>query len=117
MKTVAKPTASGRRAKREPLPENMFDEVLDEVRAIRRGEVQPRLHHVRVPPQVDVRAVRERIGLTQAEFARRYGFSVAAVRKWESQDRQPESAARTLLALIDHDPVAIDGMLEALQGA
>jgi putative transcriptional regulator len=52
------------------------------------------------PAAVDVRAIRARTGLSQPQFARRFGFSVAAVRDWEQGRRQPEAAARVLLLVI-----------------
>jgi putative transcriptional regulator len=45
-----------------------------------------RLH---VPPQVDVKAVRERTGLTQEEFAATFAISLGALRHWERGDRKP----------------------------
>ena len=47
-----------------------------------------------VPECVDVRAVRERLGLSQAKFASRFGFALDAVRNWEQGRRQPDVAAR-----------------------
>ena len=44
-------------------------------------------------------------------FARRFGFSVAAVRDWEQQRRRPEKAARILLRMIERRPELV---LEAL---
>jgi putative transcriptional regulator len=98
-------------ARREPVPENMFEVALEEVRAIRRGEIQPRIHEVYVPPAVNVAAVRATTGLGQVEFAAKYGFSLAAVRKWEQGTREPEPAARTLLHMIALHPKAVSKMI------
>ena len=66
-----------------------------------------------VPPAtVDVKAIRGRRGLSQAAFARRYGFSADAVRDWEQGRRRPEQAARTLLLMIDKEPEAVERVLE-----
>jgi putative transcriptional regulator len=62
-----------------------------------RGELRLEEYEVRVPPQVDVLAIRKRLGLSQAEFARRFGFSPRAVQDWEQGRRKPESAARAYL--------------------
>ena len=40
-----------------------------------------------VPPQVDVKAVRERTGLTQEQFAATFAISLGALRHWEHGDR------------------------------
>jgi putative transcriptional regulator len=42
------------------------------------------------PEQVDVRAIRERVRLSQEGFALRFGFSAAAVRDWEQGRRRPD---------------------------
>lgn len=60
-----------------------------------------------VPGAVDVRAIRNREGLSQEAFASRYGFSAAAVKQWEQHRRTPEAAARTLLTVLDREPDAV----------
>ena len=64
-------------------------------------------HTVRVPETVDVKAIRKRLGLTQAAFAQRYGFELSSIRKWEQGRRQPEGPARLLLLVIDKEPEAV----------
>ena len=67
-----------------------------------------------LPPEtIDVRAIREKLGLSQEGFARRYGFSVCSVRNWEQGRRRPEGPARILLRVIEANPEAVD---EALSG-
>ena len=53
------------------------------------------------------RRVRRRAGLSQAEFARRIGISVAIVRGWEQGKLAPEGAALALLRVIDRVPEAV----------
>lgn len=65
------------------------------------------------PATVDVRAIRDRTGLSQVGFARRFGFSVGAVREWEQGRRQPEAAARVLLLVIASRPEVVDEVLQA----
>ena len=62
---------------------------------------------VRVPDTVDVKAIRKRLGLTQAAFAQRYGFELSSIRNWEQGRRQPEGPARLLLLVIDKEPEAV----------
>jgi putative transcriptional regulator len=62
---------------------------------------------------VDVAALRKRIGMTQQEFAARFGFSVATLRHWERGDRQPHGPARVLLNVIDKNPQSVIEALEA----
>jgi putative transcriptional regulator len=60
---------------------------------------------------LDVQAVRRKVGLTQQQFAARFGISVATLRHWERGDRRPHGAALVLLQVIDKKPRAV---LEAL---
>src|SRR5689334_13080070 len=46
--------------------------------------------HVIEPPQSDVRCVRERLGLSQAEFALRFGLELATVQNWEQGRYRPD---------------------------
>ncbi|WP_342241834.1 helix-turn-helix domain-containing protein [Inquilinus sp. OTU3971] len=43
-------------------------------------------------PDVDVSAIRKRLGLSQSAFAAKFGFSVSAVRDWEQHRKVPEPA-------------------------
>jgi len=65
----------------------------------------------RVAAPIDVRAIRERTGKTQAQFARTYHLSTATVRDWEQQRRIPEGPARVLLELIEAEPGTIERLL------
>jgi putative transcriptional regulator len=82
-----------------------------EAQAIARGEMEPA--SIFVPGDVDVRAIRKRLGLSQAGFAQRFGLSTAAVRDWEQHRRRPDSAARVLLMVIDKEPEAVSRALAA----
>ena len=59
-------------------------------------------------PQVpDVRAIRRKIGLSQSEFAARFGFSVRTVQEWEQGRAVPDRPARILLRVIDKSPKTV----------
>ena len=72
-----------------------------------------RARRVYPPDFVDVRAVRARLGLSQAAFAARFGFRLRTVQEWEQGRRRPEGPARTLLKLIDRAPEVVDRLLAA----
>jgi putative transcriptional regulator len=55
----------------------------------------------------DVRALRTRLGLSQDAFAARFGFSVDAIRQYESRRRIPTGPVRTLLRVIAREPDAV----------
>ncbi len=60
---------------------------------------------------IDVKAIRQHLGLTQMEFACRYGLSLGSVRNWEQGCRQPEGPARILLRVIEREPEAVQRAL------
>ncbi len=74
-------------------------------------EGRARVSAVMVPESIDVRSIRKKLGLTQSEFASRYGFNVAALRNWEQHRRQPERMALILLTLIDRIPDKVEEAL------
>jgi putative transcriptional regulator len=69
------------------------------------------VHNFPVAP-TEVREARERLGLTQREFAENLlGVSVFTLRKWEQGQRQPTGAARTLIRVIRSNPGAVRKVL------
>jgi putative transcriptional regulator len=89
-----------------------FLEAMQQAADIMLGKMQPaRAWHP--PAAVDVRAIRAKTGLSQAQFARRFGFTPSAVREWEQGRRQPEAAARVLLLVIASRPEVVDEVLAA----
>ena len=85
---------------------------LAEGMAILRGDMKPTRFHP-APAAVDVRAIRKRLGLTQAGFARRFGFGLATVRDWEQGRYQPDQAVRSYLLVIEREPDVVARALEA----
>ena len=78
-----------------------FDKIaagLSEAIAIARGDVKPaRLH---VPAELDVKTIRGKTGLSQADFAHGFGFTADQIKSWE-QGQAP--AARWCARLFDDD--------------
>jgi DNA-binding transcriptional regulator YiaG len=62
-------------------------------------------------PQIDPKQVRERLGLSQAEFALRFGLELDTIQNWEQGRYRPDPAARLLLGIIDRDPALVDSVL------
>ncbi len=77
------------------------------VRQVKQGTSHVR----RPPPDVDVRAIRTKLSLTQAAFAARFGFSTRTIQQWEQHRRRPEGHARILLTLIEQRPDIVDEVL------
>jgi putative transcriptional regulator len=63
----------------------------------------------RVPRPKDIR---ERLGLTQREFARQFQIALGTLRDWEQGTRRPDSAAKAYLRVIEHNPAAVRAALE-----
>jgi DNA-binding transcriptional regulator YiaG len=69
--------------------EQMMD-GLNDVEAFLAGEQEGFKAHV--PQEVDVKAIRNRLGMTQARFSDTFGFSLDSIKHWEGGRRTPESA-------------------------
>ena len=78
-----------------------------------RGEIELPMKVVRVAPDVDVRAIREKQGLTREQFAERSGLQVRAIQEWEQGRRKPEPAVRAYMLVIKNQPAAVRKALEA----
>ncbi len=74
------------------------------------GDVAVRVTTVEAPA-IDVRAVRKRLGLSQAAFAAKFGFQPATLRNWEQGRTRPDGPARVLLAVIARHPKAVEDAL------
>lgn len=91
-----------------------FDKIsagLTDAIAIADGRADTSTFRVHIPEELDIKALRGRLGLTQPEFAARYGFEVGTLRNWEQRHRRPTGAARVLLTVIDRDHEAVDRAL------
>ena len=66
-----------------------------------------RKYVVNVPKKVDVKATRKKLNMTQKTFAETFGFSLQAVKYWESNRREPEAAAKVLLNTIAYSPETV----------
>jgi putative transcriptional regulator len=78
-----------------------------EALAIARGEADPATYVLHVPAEIDVKSIRKKQRLTQAQFASRYGLNIARVRDWEQRRSSPDSAARAYLTVIAREPEAV----------
>ena len=56
---------------------------------------------------VDVKAVREQVGMSQTEFASAFGISVGTLRHWERGDRKPRGPALVLLNIVAKEPQVV----------
>ena len=68
---------------------------------------------VHIPAEIDVKAIRTKLNMTQEEFAGRFGFSINTLRHWEQGRRVPEGPTRAYLLVIDRNPKAVQKALRA----
>lgn len=68
---------------------------------------------MRIPDDIDVKAIRENMALSQSQFARLFGIKLSVVQSWErTVDRKkPSRATRVFLTVLQRRPGAV---LEAL---
>ena len=84
---------------------------LQEAIAWTRGENDKvRVTRVHVP-KIDVRKVRLKMELSQAQFAAKFGFPPATLRNWEQGRSRPDAPTRVLLAVIAKHPDAVEDVL------
>jgi putative transcriptional regulator len=90
-------------------------EGLEEAIAWSKGEDVPvRVNQVRVP-DVDVSLVRRQMGLSQTQFALKFGFPPATLRNWEQGRVRPDASTRVLLAVIAKHPETVEDVLKDLR--
>ena len=71
------------------------------------GEADPSPYEVHVPVTLDVRAIRQKIQMSQTQFAQHFGVNKRTVQDWEQGRRHPSGPARALLVVIDREPEAV----------
>lgn len=58
-----------------------------------------------------VKVLRQRLGMTQAEFAEAFHLPITTLRDWEQRRSTPDAPARALLLAIERDPEAMRRLL------
>ena len=80
---------------------NIGAEILDGIREIKAGKAG------RITTLPAVADIRERVGLSQSEFANLLCVSVRTVQEWEQGRKAPSGPARMLLLVADKNPQAL----------
>ncbi|MFC5767946.1 helix-turn-helix domain-containing protein [Thauera sinica] len=84
------------------------EKLLASVRQMKAGQAA-RETRVALSPAVEAR---QKVGLSQAEFARLLGVSVRTLQDWEQGRREPSGAAKTLLRIAASNPAAVLAAVE-----
>jgi putative transcriptional regulator len=97
------------------MKQELFDELVASVReggAILRGEVAPSRRFTVKP--TDVKRIRANYKLSQGQFAKMIGISVATLRNWEQGRRSPDGPAKVLLQVAFKHPDAVWDVVQPL---
>jgi len=65
---------------------------------------------VREFPEPDVKAIRERTGLSQTQFAWLIGVKPKTLQNWEQRRVRPAGPARALLRIVEANPAALEAL-------
>lgn len=90
-------------SEKNPFFEEM-KEAAEAMVAIEKDETEldpSRVHMTHVP---DVKAVRKKTGLSQSNFAKKFGFGLRQIQQWEAGRRHPVGPLVHFLSLIDKQP-------------
>jgi len=67
------------------------------------------------PSGAEIKNLRQRLGLSQAEFARQFGLDLASLKHWERGRRFPEQGNCLILKMIDEDPTSMAKLVHKVQ--
>lgn len=115
-----KATVASGKPKGRPSAGARIIEGMEEAIAWSKGDDIPvRVSHVEVPgiqmPDIDVPQVRQRMGLSQTQFATKFGFPPATLRNWEQGRSRPDAPSRILLAVIERHPESVEDVLRLVR--
>jgi len=96
-------SGSKRRTKLGMTLEQSAREILAHVK----GEARLPTRRIVLPDEVDVRRIRTRAGMSQAEFARAFCINPRTLQEWEQGRRKPDATTRAYLAVIAKNREAV----------
>ena len=71
-----------------------------EILAHVKGDVRLPARRIVLPDEIDVKLIRTRAGMSQAEFARAFCINPRTLQEWEQGRRKPDATTRAYLAVI-----------------
>lgn len=89
-------TGARRRTKLGMALEQGAKEILAHVR----GNARLPTRRIVLPDEVDVKRIRAKSGMSQAEFARAFCINPRTLQEWEQGRRKPDATTRAYLAVI-----------------
>lgn len=95
-----------------------FDKIaegLNEALAIAKGEARPAKLYV--PPEISIKDIRQKLELSQDDFAAHFGFSINQIKDWEQGRSRPVGGVRAYLMMIDANPEGVKALLKQAAAA
>ena len=96
------------------MKKELFEELVESIKEggrILKGRAKPK--RAFKYDELDVKKIRERLGLSQTKFSALLDISPATLRNWEQSRRKPHGPARVLLRIAEKNPKSV---LEAVHG-
>jgi len=84
-----------------------LEQSAKEILAHVKGDARLPARRVVLPDEVDVKRVRTKAGMSQAEFARAFCINPRTLQEWEQGRRRPDATTRAYLAVIAKNRAAV----------
>ena len=78
-----------------------------EILAHLKGDARLPTRRIVLPDEVDVKRIRTKAGMSQAEFARAFCINPRTLQEWEQGRRKPDATTRAYLAVIAKNREAV----------
>jgi putative transcriptional regulator len=88
-----------------------LEQSAKEILAHVKGDARLSTRRIVLPGEVDVKRIRTKAGMSQAEFARAFCINPRTLQEWEQGRRQPDATTRAYLAVIAKNRAAVLGAL------
>jgi putative transcriptional regulator len=86
---------------------------LEQAVAYASGKVDLPPEQVHIPDEIDVRQIRQRFSMTQAEFSEGFGIPLQTLRHWEQGRRTPSGVSKQFLIVLAREPEAVQRALSS----
>ncbi len=88
-------------------------ESAEQALAFAEGSAEPETYRVHIPEVIDVRRIRAQFHMSQAQFAKEFGFSVRTLQEWEQGRSVPRGVSKHFLLVLQREPEAVKRALAA----
>lgn len=88
-------------------------ESAEQALAFAKGEADEADYRVHIPEEINVKHIRQQFHMSQARFAKHFGFSVHTLQQWEQGRSIPRGVAKHFLVVLHKEPEAVRRALMA----